>query len=107
MSYKTFSHTPIPLKNYVPPVTTEFPKHCYKGAPQNTSAEHPGGGHAGPCPSRPMAFLAGLSQDWASDAVHAQRKTLSAVASQKTKTESQTTTAILQISTGDKLSTRH
>ena len=29
-------------------------------------------------------------QDWASDAVHAQRKTLSAVASQETKTESQT-----------------
>lgn len=31
LSYKTFSHTPVPLKSYVPPVTTdgsESPKHC-------------------------------------------------------------------------------
>lgn len=39
--------------------------------------------------------------------MHALRKTLPTVASQETKTESQTTTCVLQISTGENLSTKH
>lgn len=39
--------------------------------------------------------------------MHALRKTLPTVASQETKTVSQTTTCVLQISTGENLSTKH